>query len=169
MRTNLDSPEFKDYSFEIRIDKDSGHIVSEDLGACWVWIGAHDSYGYGRFTYLGERIQAHRYSYIKYIGPIKKIDNILHRCDFPPCVNPKHLRLGTKRDNLLDALTKKRHFVPTPPKGEKHSHARLTNIQIIKIRERYSNGDSVKDISKDFSINQSTISRIVNRRTWNHI
>lgn len=29
-----------------------------------------------------------------------------HSCDNPPCCNPDHLFIGTRRDNVVDALTK---------------------------------------------------------------
>jgi hypothetical protein len=37
---------------------------------------------------------------------------VLHHCDNPPCINPKHLRLGTVEDNVYDALRKGRMKKP---------------------------------------------------------
>jgi len=37
---------------------------------------------------------------------------INHRCDNPGCVNPKHLFLGTQKDNIRDMFRKDRQRKP---------------------------------------------------------
>lgn len=70
---------------------------------CWPWIGATQSHGYGAFYYgTNHSVRAHRLSYMVFVGPIPEGMYILHSCDNPPCVNPKHLRPGTHEDNMHD-------------------------------------------------------------------
>lgn len=41
-------------------------------------------------------------------GPIPTEMHVCHRCDNVLCINPNHLFLGTRSDNLRDASRKKR-------------------------------------------------------------
>ena len=49
----------------------------------------------------------------------------MHSCDTPACVNPEHLSLGTRKENMQDAKRKLRMRV-----GELHGRAKLTNDQV---------------------------------------
>lgn len=51
---------------------------------------------------------AHRVSYFNFWGDIPKGYIVMHLCDNPSCINPAHLRLGTRGNNLKDAYTKGR-------------------------------------------------------------
>lgn len=73
--------------------------------ACWLWQGHCDRGGYGRLA--GAR--AHREAWVQTFGPIPDGLWVLHRCDNPPCCNPRHLFLGTPKDNTRDMMEKGRH------------------------------------------------------------
>lgn len=73
---------------------------------CWEWQGyTHPKSGYGiinvRFLVRNERY-THRISWILKNGEIPNNLNVLHKCDNPKCINPKHLYLGTQLDNIRD-------------------------------------------------------------------
>ena len=81
--------------------------------ACWEWTAFVDRHGYGRFTYNGDMVQTHRFSYqlahqAQLSGPLPTDIEVCHRCDNPKCCNPAHLFLGTHQDNMTDMSTKKR-------------------------------------------------------------
>jgi hypothetical protein len=79
--------------------------------ACWPWGGSLNQGGYGRLRHVqpgGIRIAAHRLSYLLFVGPVPSGLYVLHHCDNPPCVNPRHLWLGTAKDNIHDCFAKGR-------------------------------------------------------------
>lgn len=81
---------------------------------CWEWSGAR-SRGYGQIgvprSIPTKMLLAHRVSYELHHGisvPSNMV--VMHTCDNPPCVNPAHLKIGTRSDNQIDSSNKKRHF-----------------------------------------------------------
>ena len=82
----------------------------EKSEGCWTWTASRDPIGYGTFGFDGKVRKAHRVAYVLAFGEIPEGHHILHSCDNPPCVNPAHLRSGTRKDNMQDALKRGRHF-----------------------------------------------------------
>jgi hypothetical protein len=78
---------------------------------CWPWAGCRDHAGYGRVR-LGGREgrseKAHRIALAMsgrddVLLPFPDGAVVMHACDNPPCCNPAHLSLGTRRYNAKRA------------------------------------------------------------------
>lgn len=93
------------------------HVSPQEDG-CWQWTGRIRDGGYGRMKLNGKETRAHRVSWLIHKGDIPNGLCVLHRCDNRLCVNPKHLFLGTRRDNYEDMKKKGRHS-----HGETHAAA----------------------------------------------
>lgn len=66
---------------------------------CWLWMGAKDDEGYGRFWADGRMHLAHRWIWKERHGQIGKQLKVDHRCGNTSCVNPDHLRLLSNKQN----------------------------------------------------------------------
>jgi hypothetical protein len=76
---------------------------------CWIWEGATcNGYGSFRDKWKGPTKYAHRTSYETFKEKIPNGLWVLHTCDIRYCCNPDHLFLGTRQDNIKDAMQKGR-------------------------------------------------------------
>lgn len=84
-------------------------IQYDEATGCWNWKGATAGAGYGVVHWKGEQVYAHRFSAMLWLRfDLKSPLQVLHRCDNPACFNPKHLFIGTQKDNIDDAKAKGR-------------------------------------------------------------
>ncbi len=140
------------------------------IGSCWEWQGNRDKNGYGRFKIKRssgyKNDPAHRVMWEIVFGPIPENMLICHTCDNPPCVNPRHLFLGTPKTNMTDKI-KKGRLVSS--KGSKNGMARLTEKMVLKIRLLHTFNTSIDKLAKKYRVSGATISRVINRKTWRHL
>lgn len=72
---------------------------------CWLWKGAVDkTTGYAKF-HDGRTVNAHRWAYLTFVGPIADGLDIDHLCRVRHCVRPDHLEAVTRRENLMRGAT----------------------------------------------------------------
>jgi len=122
-----------------------------EVGECWEWFGPKHRQGYG----YHKQTMAHRYSYQLYKGAFPKELHVCHSCDNPSCVNPDHLRVGTKSENTKDAIERGQHKI-----GENSVKAKLSNIDVAIIRASLEAGISGKVLADKFNVCEATISKI---------
>ena len=86
---------------------------------CWEWqAGCSGGYGILSGVTDGMPERSHRLAYMYWVGDTPKGKVVMYSCDNRRCCNPKHLSLGTIRDNLLDMYKKGRgrgQFGPDNP------------------------------------------------------
>ena len=132
-------------------------------GECLEWTGCKDWGDYG-LTYInGKMIKTHRLALM-----LEGIDvtnkHVLHSCHNPSCCNPKHLRPGTHKENMIDRQTAGRYV-----RGVKAKKSNLTEQDILDIRYAYNNGTKNGIIAKRYNISTAAVHKIIHRKTWSHI
>lgn len=135
--------------------------------SCKEWTGSkNSSFGHGQWRNEAGRIElTHRAAWRMFIGPIPDGMSVLHKCDNPACVNPKHLFLGSQSDNMHDMWGKGRAN-PKTRSGEKHAMSKLTEEAVLDIRGSQLSGVA---LAKLYGVSPTTICDVRKRRIWNHI
>jgi len=135
--------------------------------ACWPWTAATDDAGYGRFGVGVAVVRAHRLGYELHYGPLGQL-YVCHRCDNPPCQNPRHLYAGTQLDNASDRESRGRGnpgYVP----GEANGMSKLSESDVLEIRAQAADGMTHRHLARQYMVAKTTITDVVRRRTWAHI
>ena len=134
-------------------------VKGSDEDTCWEWRFGTMNSGYGKVWYKGKVCATHRVAYELAFGTISNGLHVLHLCDNKLCCNPKHLRLGTDKDNMLDKVQKGRCTW-----GESNGGSKLTNAQREEIRKLYSSGKySQTALGSKYGVSQSRVHRIINK------
>ena len=86
---------------KIEVDENSG---------CWIFIGSKDRCGYGMIKIGRHNLGAHKVAYLMLVGDYDQSNlELMHTCDTPACINPKHLIPATHKENIADCISKGRH------------------------------------------------------------
>lgn len=125
---------------------------------CWLWTHRIHNSGYGELSFKGQHHLAHRLSYACFVGTIPVGMDACHSCDTRICINPSHLFLGSRFDNMADMRRKNRGRL-----GHKHWRVELGEEQVIEV---YSSTESAKSIALRFGVSPATIYDIRRGTTW---
>lgn len=75
---------------------------------------------------------------------------VCHKCDNPRCINPEHLFIGTRKDNIADREAKGRNIVPI---GEEHVNAKLSKKKVKEARQkRFLYHTKYIDLAKEYGV-----------------
>jgi len=130
---------------------------------CWLWSGGVKTSGYGNARFCGRMWIASRLAWVlanaEYIPPGMCV---LHSCDTPLCCNPKHLSLGTHRDNMRDMVSRGRGV---PNAGESHGRCRYSDAFVSRVVAHHkSSGESISATARKWNLCGVTVGGWVRRK-----
>lgn len=131
--------------------------------SCWIFTGLLLDNGYGHIKIGGVDWAVHRLSYVLHNGAIDRGMCVLHKCDVRSCVNPKHLYLGTHKDNASDRVVRGRS---NSPRGSDVGTSKLTEKDVNRIR---TSNQLISKLARKYDVSESAISLIKNRKRWRHL
>lgn len=129
----------------------------------------------------GRYVGAHRVAYVLLRGSIADGAHVLHNCDKPACVNPRHLRLGTPKDNAQDCIRRGRKNAATGARNGQHTHpertargeqigiSRLSEKQVRAIKRLLATGVQRMVLARRFNVAWQTVGNIAAGITWRHV
>jgi len=128
---------------------------------CLEWTACKNADGYGQIGVVGgKRKSAHHVSWYLSRG-VWPTQSVLHTCDNPACVNPRHLYEGDAKQNQADCIARGRK-----PRGERCSSARLTQAQVDEIRRLQQTRMTLAEIAAKFGVSVTYVNAIARRRVW---
>jgi len=134
--------------------------IVDPITKCWEWQWGKTG-GYGQIGRDSKRYLVHRLVCDHFHGLPDHMKSI-HSCDNPGCINPDHLRAGTQKENVRDAVIRNRWT-----RGEKNGRAKFTNKQAIEIKNRYSAGDvTYKSLANEYGVSDTCIAFIVRGKRY---
>lgn len=142
-------------------------VSVKSLEECWEWQGSRNARGYGQISMGGRNGRpelAHRVSLALTGVNVPRGLGVLHHCDNPPCVNPRHLYVGDQKQNAKDAIERGQFLV-----GSRAPSARLTEDQVREIKSLIASGFTDRQIAEDLPVSRSSINKIRKGAMWKHV
>lgn len=134
--------------------------LRHDGDQCLVWpYGRIGGRGYGVINVDGKKRVAHRVVCESVNGPAPTAEHqAAHNCGNASCVNPKHLRWATPKENCADKVMHGTHN-----RGARNGTAKLSERQVAAIR---ASTLPFRDIAQTFGVSPNTIARIASGKSW---
>jgi len=138
-------------------------VSPEPTSGCHLWMAATQVGGYGLFQYEGRLQCAHRVA-VQLMGMTVDGKVVRHTCDNPSCVNPDHLVIGTQKENIQDALRRRRKQV-----GTQCGHSKLNEKQVRAIRAMRDEGNTWVSIAETLELKQHLVDDVLRGKTYNSV
>ena len=120
---------------------------------CRLWQFGRSPNGYGRIKVGGFNCGTHRIAYMAEKGFVPSTTLVCHHCDRRACVEPRHLFVGTQKNNLDDMRAKGRQRYAF---GAALPQTKLSAEAVTDIRTRRMSQDA---FAKLYGVSQTTVQR----------
>jgi hypothetical protein len=126
------------------------NIIKDKRTSCWVWPGS-GTHGHG--TIMGDdkkQTFVHRVMYEHANRRKLKLNEVVrHTCDNGFCCNPRHLIVGTQKENTIDTSLRGRG-----------GNQRLSYSTAKRVLIRFLKGESSRKLAKEFGIGEAHVRRL---------
>jgi len=140
-------------------------LCKKETDCCILWPNGTDTGGYPAIRIGATKHSGHRLVYEWCNGEIPAGLSVLHSCDNPKCVNPRHLSVGTQKENLKQMLTRGRADC-LRRRGDLHPLAELTWEAVREIRASTLNR---KELAIKFGISVTHVGAIQRNEKWKEV
>lgn len=110
------------------------------------------------------KLWVHRAVLLAFSGPCPDGMEARHLNGIPSDNRCANLAWGTRTENSDD---KRRHG--TMPVGERSGTAKLTDEDVVAVRDRHAAGEGIRALSRAFGVSHTQIRKIVSREDWAHV
>ena len=133
----------------------SDYLIQMETG-CWIWKWSVNRDNYAYVWSAGRNRRVNRILMCAEAG-----QDVRHSqyCSSRRCINPQHLRIGSKSDNHRDKVFD----------GNLTHPRKLTDAQAEEIRKSYADGSvSQQQLAREYGVARGSICQILRRKTYDY-
>ncbi|MBQ6771344.1 MAG: HNH endonuclease [Bacteroidales bacterium] len=156
-------------NFEGYYASKDGRVLSNKQGENYIMVPLKKRDGY-LYLYLYDghgnqkKMYLHRLILMAWVRMPKPNEEARHLNDIHDDNRLENLAWGTRMENVGDKRKNGRLSI-----GTRNPFHKLTDSQVLEIREKYKNGMSSRDIAAEYGVAHTTVLKIARGQKWQHI
>ena len=108
----------------------------------------------------------HRLVAIHFISNLDNKKEVNHINGIKQDNRVENLEWCTRRENIIHSFNT---GLNAGNKGEKHGMSKITELQVLEIKQRLKNGQTHQKIAEIYNVGRTTISAINQNKNWNYL